>query len=220
MQWQKHQHEDHELDFDITPFGETLEKFIIKKDVWNPTLVSARHHAAYLFYYNGLYYGKDVLEIGCGTGLMGIVMAKYGAKKVLMSDISQKAVINTQENIKQFGLEKIALAAQSDLFENIKGKYDCIVFMQPYFAGNPPEGDTISASMLANPEMIKKFLKEAAKYLKKDGVIIMPSFSLAGDLNNPAVVGPEYGYKIKTTFITESTTGLQHGQIRMHELRI
>jgi len=220
MQRWLHQHKDFQIDLAITPFGEILEGFIVQQGVWNPTIVSARHHAAYLFYHNGLYYGKKVIDIGSGTGLMGIVMAKYGAKKVIMSDISKRAVSNSQENIKHFKLDTIASAVEGDLFAGIEEKADCITFMQPYFAGNPPEWDTISASMLANPELIRRFLQNAPNYLKPDGVIVMPSFSLAGALNDPVVIGKEYWYNITTTFITDSTTGLQQGEIAMHELRI
>ncbi|MBI4122281.1 MAG: class I SAM-dependent methyltransferase [Parcubacteria group bacterium] len=220
MQWERHQHDDFQTDFLITPYGETLEGFKIFKGVWNPTIVSARHHAAFLFYHNHLFYGKTAVDIGCGTGLMGIVMAKYGAKQVTLSDCSEVAVQNAKENVKTFKLDEIANVVQGDLFENIQGKADCITFMQPYFAGTPPEGDTISASMLASPDLIKRFLAEAPRYLNSNGVIVMPSFSLAGDLNNPAVVGKESGYVISTTFIADSATGLQKGEIAMHELRL
>ncbi len=220
MQWERHQHENFQTDFQITPYGDALEGFKVKRGVWNPTIVSARHHAGYLFYHNYLFYGKNAIDIGSGTGLMGVVMSRYGAKKVVMSDISPKAVENTKENIIQFRLEDIAQVVQGDLFEKIKDKVDCITFMQPYFAGVPPQGDTISASMLAPPELIRRFLQEAPKYLTNGGIIVMPSFSLAGDLNNPEVVGQEQGYNVKTTFIADSITGLQKGKIAMHELRV
>ena len=219
MQRGKQQHQDFQTVFDITPFGETFDKFIVKEGVRDPTIVSARHHAAYLFYHNGIYYRKEVVDIWCGTGLMGMVMATYGAKNVLMADISKQAVENAKENIQEFWLEN-ASAIESDLFSNITGKFDCITFMQPYFAGNPPAGDTISASMLANPELIKRFLQEAKQHLNPGWVIIMPSFSLAGELNDPVIIGKELGYEITTTFITDSISWLQQGKIAMHELRI
>lgn len=217
MQWKKHQHNDFSADFFITPFGDVLQNFLVKKGVWNPNIVSARHHAAYMFYHNDLFRNKKVLDVGCGTGIIGIVMAKFGAKNVLMSDVSRSAVLNAKENTKKQKL-KNAKVIESNLFEKITGKFDCITFMQPYFAGEPPKGDTISGSMLASPDLIKKFLKEAKSYLNKGGIIVMPSFSVAGDLNNPAVIGKEFGYKITTPFLTESVTGLQKGIIAMHEL--
>lgn len=219
MQWRKHQHSDFSTNFEITPFGESLPNFLVKRGVWNPCIVSARHHAGFMFYHSHLFRNKTALDIGCGTGIIGIVMAKYGAKNVMMSDISKAAVLNAKNNIKRLKL-KNAKVIESNLFEKISGKFDCITFMQPYFADKPPKGDTISGSMLASPDLIKKFLKEAKKYLNNGGVIVMPSFDLAGDLNNPAIIGSEFGYKIKTPFVTESTTGLQKGLIAMHELSL
>jgi hypothetical protein len=85
-QWQKHQHDDFECDYDVSGEGDNLEGFVVKKGVWNPFLASGRYHARYLFYHNELFKGKTAIEIGSGTGLMGVVMAKYGADKVVMSD--------------------------------------------------------------------------------------------------------------------------------------
>ncbi len=215
MQWEKHQHDDFTVDLPITPYGEVLTEFKVKKGVWNPTVVSARHHAAYMFYHNYLFRDKIAIDVGCGTGIIGLVMAKYGAKKVVMSDISKLAVENAKEN----ALENVEVV-QGDLFENVNTKANCITFMLPYFPGNPPKGDTISASMMASPQLIKRFLREAPKYLNEGGVIVMPSFSLAGDLNNPEVIGKEMGFDVRTTFIADSTTGLQKGRIAMHELRL
>ena len=122
-QWQKHQHENLEVDYDVSGEGDVLKGFMIKKNVWNPFLASGRYHAHYLFYHNNLFFGKTAIEIGSGTGLMGVVMAKHGAKKVIMSDISLASVENSKDNAKKFGLDKICSVIQGDLFENIKEKY-------------------------------------------------------------------------------------------------
>lgn len=219
-QWQKHQHEDFEVDYDVSGEDDTLRGFIIKKNVWNPFLASGRYHARYLFYHNSLFYGKTAIEIGSGTGLMGVVMAKYGAKKVIMSDISPESVENSRENAKKFGLEKICSVVQGDLFENIKEKADMITWMIPFFAGNPPAGDKISASMIMPPELFERFLKEAPKYLNEDGVIVIPSFSLGGDLTDPSLVAKKFNYEVEATWLHKSINGIQQGMIYMHELRL
>jgi SAM-dependent methyltransferase len=219
-QWKKHQHEDFEVDYDVSGEKDTLKGFILKRGVWNPFLASGRYHARYLFYHTELFYKKTVIEIGCGTGLMSIVMAKYGANKVIASDIALASVENTKANAKKFGLEDKITVVEGDLFENIKEKADLITWMIPFFAGNPPKGDTISASMIMPPELFEKFLKEAPKYLKSGGTVLLPSFSLGGELTNPVIVAKKFGYKVKTTWIHKSINGIQQGLIYMHELTL
>lgn len=220
IQWQKHQHEDFELDYDVSGEGDVLKGFIVKKNVWNPFLASGRYHARYLFYHNGLFFNKTAIEIGSGSGLMGIVMAKHGAKKVIMSDISSSAVENTKTNLKKFGFDGTSSVIQGDLFENIKEKADLITWMIPFFAGNPPKNDTISASMIMQPKLLERFLEEAPLYLNLDGVIVIPSFSLGGYLTDPSLIAKKYDYLIKTTWTHKSINGIQQGKLYMHELRL
>lgn len=219
-QWQKHQHKDYEVDYDVSGEGDFLKGFMVKKDVWDPFLASGRYHAHYFFYHNDLFFNKTVIEIGSGSGLMGIVMAKHGAKKVIMSDISTSAIENIKDNVKKFKFSDICSVVQGDLFENITEKADMITWMIPFFAGNPPKGDAISASMIMPPELFERFLEEAPKYLNKNGVIVIPSFSLGGDLTNPSLVARKFDYIIKTTWLHKSINGIQQGMIYMHELRL
>lgn len=221
MQWHKHQHGRIVFDFQITPFGDELKNFVLHPGVWNPNIVSARYHASYLYFNNArLFKNKNVLDIGCGSGLMGIIMGIYGAKRVVCSDISMPAVNNTKENIELFKLNKIAFPIRGDLFENINEKFDFIAFMQPYFADDPPNNDTIAASMLNNGELVERFFTEVKNFLNPNAKILMPSFDLAGDKNNPAIQAPKYGFKVEKTFSIKCSTGLQKGIIEMHEMTI
>jgi len=43
--------------------------------------------------------GKDICDMGCGTGILGILGAKLGAKHVLGIDIEEWAVENSIENV-------------------------------------------------------------------------------------------------------------------------
>jgi len=103
MQWREHQHENHEIDFEITPYGDVLKNFAIYSKVWNPNITSARYHASYLFHNSSrLFSEKSAIDMGTGTGLMGVIMGLYGASKVVLTDTSAHAFDNAVENIRKF----------------------------------------------------------------------------------------------------------------------
>ncbi|MBT3324134.1 methyltransferase [archaeon] len=218
-QWKKHGKENSEVDFDVSGEGDILKNFALIKGVWNPFLASGRYHARYLFYHSDLFYGKDVIEIGVGSGIMSVVMAKYGAKNITASDVSSFAVENTKINAEKYGLKNIKVV-KGNLFENVKEKADLITWMIPFFAGYPEEEDTIGKSMIMPPELFERFLEEAKNYLKSNGVVLIPSFSLGGDLTDPRKVAKNLGYKVTTPWTHSSINGIQQGAIYMHELRL
>jgi len=147
-------------------------------------------------------------------------MAKYGAKKIIATDISEKAVNNTKLNISKFGLEKLCTVVQSDLFENVNETADFILWMIPFFPGFPKKMDTIAASMIMEPELFEKFLTDAKNRLNPKGVILLPSFSLGGELTDPLIIGNKFGYSVNTTWEHNSVNGIQQGLRYMHELRL
>lgn len=68
--------------------------------------------------------GKYVLDIGCGTGVLGILAAKMGACAVLGIDIDQWAVQNSIENA---GLNSVIMPVIQGNADKIKDKYDVIL---------------------------------------------------------------------------------------------
>lgn len=221
MQWREQQHKTHNVNIKLSPCGDVIKDFSVHNGVWNPTTVSAKYHASYLFFSScRLFKNEAVIDIGTGTGIIGIVTALYGAGKVTMSDISLKAYENAQENVHKYGLQDVATVVHGDLFENVNEKAKFISFMQPYFNGEPAFGDTIAASMLSSQHLIHQFLREAKDYLEKDGVILMPGYTLAGRTNNPKFQGEKQGYDVQTVFTCNCNSGLQKGEIKLYELRL
>ena len=219
-QWQRHSHETHEVDYDVSGEGDLLKGFSVNKGVFCPFLSSARYHARYLFYHTDLFYDKTVIDIGSGTGILGIVMAKYGAQKVIASDISSLACENTLSNAQKFGLEEKIQVVQGDLFENIHEMADLIIWNIPFFPGYPPIGDTISASMIMPPSVLERFLQESKEYLKPEGVVVVPSYSLGGKLNDPMKVGKRLGSEVERKWTHNSLNGIQQGLLYIDELRL
>ena len=76
---------------------------------------------------------KSILDVGCGYGFIGISLAKILNSKVVMIDINKRAVHLTNMNIKENKVN--AQAFESNIYENIKEKFDVIVSNPPIRAG-------------------------------------------------------------------------------------
>jgi predicted RNA methylase len=221
MQREAQSHTNFTKDFPLTPYGDVLEGFAVYGGVWNPFITQARYHASYLLHNNQrLFAGKKALDMGTGTGLMALVMAKHGVEIVRATDISPVAIANCLRNLYPLIDRGYRIdIAEGDLFEAAGGeKYDFIVFNQPFFCDSPPKDDPIYSSMLAEENIIKRFLKEAPNYLNPDGKIMMPFFDLASGGNDPKLQGERFGYDVERTFEIDVTTGMQKGKAMIYEL--
>lgn len=124
----------------------------------------------------------NVLEIGCGSGLVSLAWAKKG-NEVTGVDINEEAVKCSILNA-----EKNHISAKfffSDLFSNVSGKFDAILF-------NPPYLPTTNEQKLAEPlnhafdggldgrTVLDRFLNSFSSYLKQNGEL----FLIQSSLNN------------------------------------
>ena len=95
---------------------------------------------------------KTFLDLGCGYGFMGITLAKILNVSGDLVDVNQRAVHLCERNIK---LNKVnAKAFGSDIYSNVKDKYDMIVT-------NPP--------IRAGKDTVLNFLLNAKDHLNDDG---------------------------------------------------
>ncbi len=215
-----HRHDNYITDI-ILGAGHQLKNFKVNSFVLRPDIMSALDLAQWLFFNNGLYRNGDVLDMGSGTGIQGVVMGLYGAKKIMFADISSSAIKNTNENVKRYSLGAVARVVASDLFENVTGKFDLIVFNHPFFSdGTIDEQISTPIKGISRGSLIHRFLDSAKKYLKKDAMIVMPYFHLAGPLNNPATQAKKHGYKVVERFSVEAKDGLQRGRISIYTLSL
>lgn len=78
----------------------------------------------------------NVLDLCCGSGIIGLSVAKHSKKscKVVLSDVSSKALKITKINAKKLGLKHNIKVIQSNLFNNLKeeNKFDIILSNPPY----------------------------------------------------------------------------------------
>lgn len=121
---------------------------------------------------------KKVLDIGCGSGILSIALAKLGARFVTACDIDSEAVRITNENI-----VINHVAHRVSVFQNIGHEFDINKY------------DFIVANILATP--LISLAESIEKSLNRDGILVLSGFN-AGDysvLEKYASLGLELKYK-------------------------
>ena len=96
-----------------------------------------------------------VLDLGCGYGVIGIILSNNKKLLIDMVDINKRAIELSKENLKLNNVEN-ARCYESDIYSNVTEKYD-------YIITNPP--------IRAGKEVIRKFLFEAQEHLNKNGEV-------------------------------------------------
>ena len=125
----------------------------------------------------------EILDMCTGSGCIGISLAKnIKNTKVTLVDISKEAIETAKKNAIQNEVENKITFIQSDMFENVKGKFDIIVSNPPYIKTNIIQ--TLDKQVQNEPhialnggedglDFYKILINEAHKYLKKDGKIFL-----------------------------------------------
>ena len=101
--------------------------------------------------------GGKILDMGCGYGVFGIVIGKLAQTQVDMVDINLRAIHLAQRNIKENRVSNINVF-ESNVYENISGKYSTIVT-------NPP--------IRAGKKVVYDIVMGAKDYLEKDGKLFL-----------------------------------------------
>ena len=77
----------------------------------------------------------NILDIGCGYGTIGLILAKnFPECNFLLSDVNIRACALARENKKSFGVKNVEII-ESDIFQNIYKNFDYIVTNPPIRAG-------------------------------------------------------------------------------------
>ncbi|MDG2434670.1 MAG: 50S ribosomal protein L3 N(5)-glutamine methyltransferase [Gammaproteobacteria bacterium] len=126
---------------------------------------------------------ERILEIGTGSGCIAIAMAKYFENSLITAtDVSRSALEVASINVKHFSFEKQIELIQSDLFENIRGKYNLIVSNPPYvprtIMNNLPQEYAFepTKALLAGDnglDFIARILHDAPLFLEDDGILVI-----------------------------------------------
>ena len=123
------------------------------------------------------------LEIGTGSGIVGVYLAVRGSD-VVVTDVNPHALRLASANARQNGVTIEAVRA--DIFEGICGRFDTIVFNPPYLPTAPQDatGDRwLGASVNGGSDgllFIRRFLAGLRDRLEPRGRAYIISSSLCG----------------------------------------
>ena len=128
----------------------------------------------------------SVADIGCGSGILGLVAGTNpNVDKVVFADINDDAVRLCQANVDRNCpvVRANCVVKKSDLFSEVSGNFDLIIFNAPYL----PDNDT---SRLARAwyggrtgiEVSVEFLRQAVNHMNDNSRVIIVESSF-GDID-------------------------------------
>ncbi len=128
-------------------------------------------------------YGKSVLEIGTGSGIVAMYASQL-TDKVTATDINFDAIELAESNFKANNIDNIELLF-GNLFEPVKDrKFDVILFNTPYLPTE--EGEVIEDNLnyafdggLNGRKIIDLFLNEVKNHLNDGGMVQLIQSSLS-----------------------------------------
>lgn len=99
----------------------------------------------------------DILDVGCGYGPIGIVLAKLTSAKITMCDVNKRALHLAERNAKENKVDVTIL--ESDCYQNIGDK------KFQYIVTNPP--------IRAGKKIVYEILMEARNHLAENGKLFL-----------------------------------------------
>ena len=144
-----------------------------------------------------------VLEIGTGSGIVAISCAKKGSK-VTATDIDSIAIELAQSNALRNGIKNIEFK-KSDLFENISGNFDTIIFNPPYLPESNIEPESVAwDGGKDGTKIISRFIKDLPHFLVGTSYFVLSSLNPISKIEKIAdSVGLEIKEKSRKSFFFE-----------------
>lgn len=158
-----------------------LEDFVVYQEIFRPeesppTILMSE----WLNNNKRIYQNKDVCDLGCGSGIFSVLMAKNDVKKVFALDVEPLAIKNTKANAIKYKVVNKIVCLESDLFRAINGQsFDFVISNFPSIKYS---NYNVKAylGLFTNENTIKRLWGEVKKVIKPNGKIIIPSTYIKG----------------------------------------
>lgn len=162
--------------------GETLN-FKTATDVFYPTATSELLIKSFC---KRVKEPGKLLDLGCGVGVVGIVLAKLGfaTMPIYASDLSKNAVALIRENAVDHGCDVVAKVGSlfdpwsnekfNYIIDDVSGVAEDVAEISPWFSASVPcEGGKDGT------ELVSQVILDASKYLEPNGLLFFPVLSLS-----------------------------------------
>ena len=139
--------------------------------------------------------GQRCLDVGCGSGLLAVQLAKNGAEHVHAIDLDERAVANTLTNAFRNGVADRVTAASVDLFPWVPEEpYDLIVASLFQTPVDPFEQVTTHRPLdYWGRNLIDHMIGKLPEALAPDGVAYLMQLSIIGQRRTQELL-EEHGY--------------------------
>jgi release factor glutamine methyltransferase len=138
--------------------------------------------------------GKRFLDLGTGSGIIGLYAARCGAI-VTSVDVNPEAVRCAANNADLAGFRVHCVV--SDLFRDVEGEvFDVIAWNPPFFPQPPSTLAEAAVYAGSDHELLRRFADAARQYLAAGGVIYL-IFSVDGGLDALETIFRDAGFAIK-----------------------
>jgi release factor glutamine methyltransferase len=134
---------------------------------------------------------KEVLDVGTGSGILGLFCALRGAS-VTVTDIDETALLFAQKAAQALGVRLNVVL--SDIFSDVSGRFDLVLFNPPYLPSANLEDRTVDGGK-RGAELTRRFIETLSGYLKPDGSALL----LLSSLNDPPSLiaqHPEFNFSV------------------------
>ena len=170
--------------------GEPTSYIVRSRSFWKDdfyieeTVLDPRPESEMIIEYtrNQLFDGMKVLDLGCGSGCIGLSLYRESPEiSLFLSDFSKKALCVAKKNALELNIE--CKFVHSNLFSNINEKFDLIVANLPYIEKYSflnlqreiilYEPHEALYGGICGIDIIKLFLSEVGKHLKAKGKFVI-----------------------------------------------